>query len=227
MRVIFLNAWHGNLGQQLRTYLADEAAKTQVFCFQECDGEMGTICCDTLKDFTSFTAHKKLNDREDFMQAVYVHKKIWLENQKILFAKDTELGLGLSFEAAYQGSRFGICNIHGISRPVDKKDTAVRIQQSTKLIKHITKMPGIKILGGDFNTLPDEKSITMFETAGYKSLIKDFAVNTTRNRYVWERYPKNKMYFSDYVFVERGTKLKSFDVPGIEVSDHLPMVVEL
>lgn len=88
-------------------------------------------------------------------------------------------------------------------------------------------MPGIKILGGDFNTLPDEKSITMFETAGYKSLIKDFAVNTTRNRYVWERYPKNKMYYSDYVFVERGTKLKSFDVPGIEVSDHLPMVVEL
>ena len=67
----------------------------------------------------------------------------------------------------------------------------------------------------------------MFQKYGYLDLIKKFGIKTTRNEVAWENYPDNKQYFSDYVFVNPEAKIKSFSVPDLEISDHLPLILEI
>ena len=81
-------------------------------------------------------------------------------------------------------------------------------------------------MGGDFNLFPDTKSLELIREAGFRDLIQEFSISTTRNRYAWEKYP-TKYLFSDYVFVSSSLTVQSFEVPTVEVSDHLPMIVEI
>jgi endonuclease/exonuclease/phosphatase family metal-dependent hydrolase len=85
---------------------------------------------------------------------------------------------------------------------------------------------GIQIIGGDFNILPETESIRMFKDQGYADLIKDFSIRTTRNRFAWEKYPGNELYYSDYVFIKHA-KVVDFAVPALEISDHLPMLLDI
>jgi endonuclease/exonuclease/phosphatase family metal-dependent hydrolase len=67
----------------------------------------------------------------------------------------------------------------------------------------------------------------MFEENGYRDLIKEYKISTTRNRLAWEMYPDNKQLFSDYVFLSPGITINNFSVPDNEISDHLPMILEV
>lgn len=73
--------------------------------------------------------------------------------------------------------------------------------------------------------MPNTQSIEMFTQRGYRDLIQEFSIDTTRNHLAWNRHP-TKMYYSDYVFLNEGVTLKSFIVPKNEISDHLPMLLE-
>lgn len=75
--------------------------------------------------------------------------------------------------------------------------------------------------------LPQAESIRMFEKNNYRDLIKDFHITTTRNRIALDKYPGNERLFSDYVFVSSGVSVKGFLVPDVEISDHLPLLVEI
>jgi hypothetical protein len=66
----------------------------------------------------------------------------------------------------------------------------------------------------------------MFKNNGYKNLIGDYQIITTRNNLAWSLYP-DKQYFADYVFASPEIKVKSFEVPNNEVSDHLPLILEI
>ena len=83
------------------------------------------------------------------------------------------------------------------------------------------------MIGGDFNLAPETKSIAMLTENGYRDLIKDFKIRTTRNRLAWEMYPESKQYFSDYVFASPEVKVKEFTVPENEISDHLPLILDI
>jgi endonuclease/exonuclease/phosphatase family metal-dependent hydrolase len=85
----------------------------------------------------------------------------------------------------------------------------------------------MKIIGGDFNLLPETKSAQMFEENDYRSLIKEFRIRTTRNRLAWELYPNDKQYYADYVFVSPGVNVKEFSVPENEISDHLALILRV
>jgi len=117
-----------------------------------------------------------------------------------------------------------VANVHGKWYPGDKKDTQERIEQSEKILNAIKRYPVPKIICGDFNLLPDTKSIGFLER-DYKNLIKDFGIKSTRNKVSWE-LNNNVQYFADYTFVSPEIKVKKFEVPYNEVSDHLPMVLE-
>lgn len=67
----------------------------------------------------------------------------------------------------------------------------------------------------------------MFEKNGYKDLIKDYKIPTTRNKVAWKMYPDNPQLYSDYVFVSSGIEVKSFSVIENEISDHLPLILEI
>jgi endonuclease/exonuclease/phosphatase family metal-dependent hydrolase len=91
----------------------------------------------------------------------------------------------------------------------------------------MARKPGLKIIGGDLNLMPDTESVRMFAANGYRDLIAEFKIPTTRNRLVWDKFPDSKQYYSDYVFVSPEVKVREFSVPNNEISDHLPLIVDI
>jgi len=126
------------------------------------------------------------------------------------------------------GTKYTICNVHGTAWPGSKLDTPERLAQSQKIAEFLNNERGEKILGGDFNLLPDAESIRMIERAGMKNLIKEFGIATTRSALCYTLYPeKDRQYFSDYAFVSPGVQVTNFVVPQLEISDHLPLILEV
>ncbi len=122
-----------------------------------------------------------------------------------------------------------ITNFHGYYAGVGvgKGDTPERITQSKNLLEHIKKLPGLKILGGDFNLDPDTESLQILEKVGLHNLIKDYNIKGTRTpRYPQEKRIKNP--FADYVFVDEDLKVNSFKVDTDFLgSDHAPLFLEI
>lgn len=125
-----------------------------------------------------------------------------------------------------------VCNVHGLSWPFDKLDTPERIIQSERIINFLKKESGQKIVVGDFNLFPNTKSIKIFEENYYRNLIGDFRIKTTRGTLVKQMHPEygtspaGFQEFADYTFVTDGIAVKSFEVPDLPLSDHLPMILK-
>lgn len=127
------------------------------------------------------------------------------------------------------GKTLSITNFHGYyaGAGVGKGDTPERLLQSKNLLEHIKKLPGQKILGGDFNLDPDTKSLQILEGTTLENLIKKYHIEGTRT----PRYPEKKRIknpFADYVFVEEGLSVNSFRVDtDFMGSDHAPLFLEI
>ena len=120
---------------------------------------------------------------------------------------------------------FSVFNFHGTPYPSAKKDTRRRLKQSTKVKTIMDSVKGAKILVGDFNLSKNTKSIRIFEDE-MRNLIKEFKIKRTRSK-VSPFYGKsNFQKFADYTFVSPDIKVENFQVPDIEISDHLPMILE-
>lgn len=120
-----------------------------------------------------------------------------------------------------------VVNLHGVAFPGNKLDTPERIAQSQKIVEFLSGEHDRKILGGDFNLMPDTESIRMIERADMRNLIKEYKVADTRGAIAHERYPEhNRQYFADFAFVSPDVNLTNFTIPQVEISDHLPLVVE-
>lgn len=118
-----------------------------------------------------------------------------------------------------------IYNFHGLWYPGDKLDNPERIEQSEKLVEFIAHQGGAKILCGDFNLMPNTQSVAILE-GEFRNLIKEFNVRTTRSNLNPYRNTPFEQAFADYVFVSKDLKVNNLIVPDIEVSDHLPMILE-
>ena len=125
-----------------------------------------------------------------------------------------------------------ICNVYGASWPTNKLDSPERLLQSQKILDFVLNQQGEKIIAGDFNLLPNTKSISMFEENGFRNLIKDFNISTTRGSTIKKLKPEFGLgehgwqEFADYTFISSGIKPVQFTVPDIPISDHLPMILE-
>lgn len=130
------------------------------------------------------------------------------------------------------GHLLTICNVYGVACPVNKLDSPERVFQSQKILDFVLSQPGEKIIAGDFNLLPNTKSIHMFEKNGFRNLIKDFNISTTRGSTIKKLKPElgtgkyGWQEFADYTFVSFGIKPVEFSVPDLPISDHLPMILE-
>ncbi len=94
-----------------------------------------------------------------------------------------------------------------------------------KVKEIMDKQKGAKILVGDFNLLPETESIKVFET-NMRNLIKEFNIGITRSN-LSPFYGKSDFQkFADYTFVTKDIDVKSFEVPQVEISDHLPMILK-
>jgi len=116
-----------------------------------------------------------------------------------------------------------VFNFHGLWHVDGKGDMPSRIEQSTKIREVMDRFAGKKILCGDFNLNIDSKSLDIIE-AGMHNLIKEFKIDTTRSA---THYPKIKeMPYADYTIVSPDIEVTHFEVPKVDVSDHLPMILE-
>lgn len=123
------------------------------------------------------------------------------------------------------GKPMHIYNFHGIWYPGEKMDTPERIKQSEKLVEFISKQKGLSVLCGDFNLMPETKSVAILDNK-FRNLIKEFNIRTTRSWLNPYRGTRLEQAFADYVFTSNNLKITDFKVPDISVSDHLPMIVE-
>ncbi len=85
----------------------------------------------------------------------------------------------LSFDL--NGKILNIFNFHGATFPGNKLDSDFRIKQSKKIKEFIESKSGAKILVGDFNLMPETKSIKILDLI-LKDLIKEFNIEKTRSR---------------------------------------------
>ena len=225
MKIIFLNTWNGKIKDKITEFIKGHSKDTDVFCFQEVYPEMRQLCQELLLDYDEFFAYKQI-EGDDFPQASYVRKKLRAFSSAVLEGQ-ANTGLGVNIGINIKGKIIHICNFHGRYRPGHKLDTSERLGQSKGLIEFFKGKQGLKIIGGDFNMLPNTESMRMFSENGYRDLIKEFDVKTTRNQLAWAMYPDNPQYYSDYVFLSPDVRLKIFSVPNLEISDHEPLILEI
>jgi len=128
-----------------------------------------------------------------------------------------------------RGGSILIANYHGLARPGSKLDSDERLAQSAEirrvLAARLVNQGGV-VLIGDFNLLPETESIRMLERE-YRNLIGEHAISTTRSRLNPYYGKPGEQRFADYAFVSSGMQVASFEVPDVEVSDHLPLILEV
>jgi len=231
MRIIFFNIWHGKLWDELKEYLFKETRKTDIFCFTEVDPGLQTKLIELLPNYQPFYEElirtNYLNGDIDG-QSIFVKEGIKVKNlgkQYLYKITKDDCGALQTAEIVVKEKKILIGSIHGMAQPGDKLDNPQRIGQSKKAIDYYKNKRGFKIIGGDFNLYPNTRSVKMFEEAGYRDLIKDFHIKNTRNRLSWEQF-MNVQYFADYVFVTPDINVRKFEVPNVEVSDHLPLILD-
>jgi len=133
---------------------------------------------------------------------------------------------------------FSVINLHGLAHPPDHlarlektphflghRDTPERLAQSEKILRFLEKERGAKILCGDFNLRPETQSFTMLE-AGMRNLMREFHVERTRSRRSPHFGKENFDPLVDYVLVSHDVEVQSLTAPDIDISDHLPLILE-
>ncbi len=232
MRIIFLNSWYAKAGQSFYDFISQNSLEADIFCLSEVSPELFSRLKSSLHDFNGFYEKSFFDRNMGFVygQATFI-KKIFsfkiLETIKIFRNVYNDLGFAMPCKVSVGNKSLYIINVHGKARPGHKLDTHARIRQSEKIIDFLLNKNGAKIVGGDFNLMPGTRSVKLFEKSDYKNLIKEFNIKETRNHLTWDQFPnEEKQHFADYCFVSSEVKVKNFEVPRNEISDHLPLILD-
>lgn len=248
MKIISLNTWAGRAGQQKIIEFFLKNKDVDIFCLQEImhdpKNNLGeqkeniksklynllTLIKEVLPDHNYyFRPHLK----EHYGLAIFIKKEIEIleEGEKFVFKEKgyipvKELGYharNIQYIKIKKDSKdLYVINFHGLWNGKGKTDTEERLEQSSKIIEFVKDIKDEMIICGDFNLLPDTKSIKMFEDIGLNNLIKEKGILSTRTSY----YEKD-VKFADYAFVTKTIKVKEFKVLPDEVSDHAPLFLEI
>jgi endonuclease/exonuclease/phosphatase family metal-dependent hydrolase len=120
------------------------------------------------------------------------------------------------------GRKLRLLNYHGIWSK-DKTGTG-KTKTACEFIKKLAldvNCPAI--VAGDFNLFPDTESITVFKPE-LKSLVDEYKIKTTRP--ITNELSGKTRNVVDYIFITKEIKVNDFQVLDIDVSDHLPLVLD-
>ncbi len=252
MKVVSLNLWYGRLRAPLLDFLAAQAPTTDVFCFQEVfSGYEGAVLEDLIKTLPEFILHFAPTVRDLMMdqkpapgvesgQAIFVRRSLSVVSEsKVqlcgelgkIFLQDGEPDWPSLFHSVVVETSFGpyrVSHVHGIARPGLKTDTPLRLEQSQKIVAALRQEQVPTVLCGDFNLYPDTESVGLIERTPMRNLIKEFNITDTRGDMSRARWPEGiPQFFADYAFVSPEIMVRSFSVPQVAISDHLPLIVEV
>ncbi|MCX6785549.1 MAG: endonuclease/exonuclease/phosphatase family protein [Candidatus Komeilibacteria bacterium] len=161
----------------------------------------------------------KKNIKVNKIGEIFVHKH---RNAPVNFLGNMARNL-LYVVVENMGQEYLIANMHGLWNHGPKTDTSDRIKQSQKARKLLDKFFGKKLICGDFNLLPNTRSVAILDK-GMVNLVKKYKVKSTRNRLY--RHFKDHPLFADYIIVSPEIKVKDFKVLKNLVSDHSALFTE-
>lgn len=255
MKLISLNIWGGKKFKPLINFIKENSKDTDIFCFQEVFDTSSNIkkssgyrtniyqeLIDILTSHQGYFAPVQDNYLVGSFQkhftnfsllsglAIFIRKNLTvkLHGDFLVYGKKNGLNphdrssvpKNVQFLLFENSSKIiSLSNVHGLWTD-DKKDSPARISQSKKIVHFLNKPTGEKIVCGDFNLDINTESLRLLE-ANMINLIKEYKIRTTRSKLY---SGKNK--FADYILVAPEIKVINFEVPSINVSDHLPMVLE-
>lgn len=120
------------------------------------------------------------------------------------------------------GQQLVIANYHGYWSNGPKTDDEVRIEQSRKINELLGQYDVSTVLCGDFNLLPETKSLGMLKE-GRVDLVAKYKLPTTRSK-LYKRI--DYAPFADYIFTSPKVQDKSFRALDDVVSDHLALELD-
>ncbi len=119
-----------------------------------------------------------------------------------------------------------ITQMHGLRDLNGKGNTPDRLRQAQRLMTladTLSQPTDIRIICGDFNTLPGSETQQLLQAAGFAELVTGRRHHGTRTSH----YTKPGR-FADYMFIDRPQAVLQFNVVTMpEVSDHCPLMLEL
>jgi endonuclease/exonuclease/phosphatase family metal-dependent hydrolase len=240
MKVIFLNCQHGSLEKKLIQFVKSQIVSTDIFCLQEVTLDLQEKLISILDGYNFVFKNIKVNNKftSNYGQTIFYKKNInFIKGDTLEVFKNRYPNYGFLqyIDIQYKSKKVRILNLHGLSQPGHKNDTKNRIKQSKNILSNLL-LKETNILGGDFNLNPNTRSLRIIENSNLINLIKSFDIKTTRNEYAFrnaQEFSKKRDYkfygkqlYADYCFVSPKIKVKKFEVPDIEISDHLPLILE-
>ena len=239
MKIITLNAWAGRAGEDKILQFFEKYKDTDIICLQEIyhkavkvvsfdKGDMLNIFSNIQKVLTEHKGYFRPS-QSNFGLALFIKKDIQVSDEGSISIYEVENYAGGSHSPRNlqyihflkDDKEYTIANVHALWNGMGKTDTEERLQQSIVIKNYMDSAKGLKVLCGDFNLLPDTKSISILEE-GMRNLIKEYKITSTRTDY----YKKPEKY-ADYVFVSPEVKVKDFQVLPNDVSDHAPLLLEV
>jgi endonuclease/exonuclease/phosphatase family metal-dependent hydrolase len=244
MRLISLNTWGGILKGELHGFIKEQAAATDIFCFQEIFDNAVNARIDVLGniDINLYETLVKLlpnhkgyhapSQDDDEGLAVFIKPHIKLNEVGDVFVHrrrnamvdgdGTTIGRNIQFiQFTDDNQDYTVINFHGLWNGGGKTDSPDRLNQSLKIKEFIdTRASGKVVLVGDFNLEPNTQSVATLEK-GMRNLIKEYGITSTRSHH----YTK-PVKFADYAIVSNDLNVGRFEVLQDPVSDHLPLLLE-
>jgi|SRR5581483_945082 len=251
MKLISLNLWAGRGGRENLLAFFKKYKDVDIFCLQEMweGGDhriayyqkvwtrpdlkiVNTLISDISKVLIDHAVFFYPFYEDFFGQGIFIKKKIRITQEGEIFVHKTkENSYSLEDEnharnvqymtiETKQGLRT-VVNFHGLWNGKGKTDSVERLIQSDNIVQFIKDIKNPFVLCGDFNLLPNTKSLKRIEEAGLKNLITEFGITNTRSSFY-----KKEERFADYTLVSPGITVNDFKVLPDEVSDHLAMYLD-
>lgn len=231
------------MSSSLCDFFSSYRCKVDLFCLQEVFNNGVTnrkiyseakmdIADDIGSALINYSSHFAPTQSNDECLACFVSNKCEVKKEESVFVfrwldalipgDAKTLGRNIqSLQIESEGKSLAVINFHGLWNGQGKGDSEDRISQSQKIIDYLKTLNCEYVLCGDFNLLPDTRSLKMLEEFGLRNLISEYEITSTRTSFY-----KPNVRHANYVFVSSGIKVNNFEVLPEEVSDHNALLLD-
>lgn len=252
MRLVSLNVWGGKVFDPLMKFVTEQAAQTDIFCFQEVFhnevgeaeltdtyhpnlfNELATRLPGHQGSFALYESGHSYSAPVDyaleFGVAIFIRKDWEITEQGTVWVTDRDkdeksafLDRNMQF-ATVQSPQgpFSICNLHGIWLENVGKIDAPIRLEQSRAVRAQMKRLAQPQILCGDFNLNPDTKSLRILEEGMRNLIREYQIPSTRNEF----YKSDVSQFADYTIVSPEITKTGFAVPDLPISDHRPMILE-